>query len=146
MVKPTINHKSVIIFLFNDQKVLLQLRPNSPKVQKPNIWFPIGGKIEKGEKPKQAAIREVFEETGYKIEKLYRFLSTVSLTELGVSQTSFFVAKYDNRQTINCYEGQKMEFTDIKTAHKILKQVKPNGYFFASALTIATKLNTYSQN
>lgn len=146
MVKPTINHKSVIIFLINDEKVLLQLRPNSPKVQKPNIWFPVGGKVEKGEKSKQAAIREVFEETGYKIEKIYKFLSTVSMTELGISKTCFFVAKYDNKQPIYCYEGQKMEFTDINAAKKMLKQVKPNGRFFASALTIATKLHAYSQN
>lgn len=43
-------------------EILLQLRSDVP------IWVLPGGGIEKGETPKQAAVREVFEETGLKVK------------------------------------------------------------------------------
>jgi 8-oxo-dGTP pyrophosphatase MutT (NUDIX family) len=35
-----------------------------------NQWMPIGGQIEPGEEPADAAVREVFEETGVQVEPI----------------------------------------------------------------------------
>lgn len=59
---------AVLVFLENDQgEHLLLLRAKPPNF---GIWSPIGGKLEMGtgESPFECAVRETFEETGFKIE------------------------------------------------------------------------------
>lgn len=51
-----------IIFSKNNKKTLLVKRRDIP------IWVLPGGGIESGETPEQAVVREVFEETGFKVE------------------------------------------------------------------------------
>lgn len=46
------------VYIVNDKKVLLHLH------KKYNTWFAVGGHIKADELPHQAAVREVFEETG----------------------------------------------------------------------------------
>ncbi len=46
------------------EKILLFHRDNNPLISYPDCWEPPGGRIEKDETPKQAAIREASEETG----------------------------------------------------------------------------------
>ena len=55
-------HFTVAVFVVCEGKVLLHLH------RKLGMWPPPGGHIEKGELPDEAAAREVFEETGVKIE------------------------------------------------------------------------------
>ena len=50
-----------IIFRNNNKEVLLVKRRDMP------IWVLPGGGLEQGESPEQAAIREVYEETGYEV-------------------------------------------------------------------------------
>lgn len=52
------------IFILNDHKTLLI------KHKKLSRWLPPGGVIEKHETPDEAALREVFEEVGLKVELL----------------------------------------------------------------------------
>ena len=47
-------------------RIMLTLR--STQVQEPLTWCMPGGKIEEGETPEQAAVREAEEEVGYKVE------------------------------------------------------------------------------
>lgn len=57
----------VAVLPFFDEKVLLLQRlPTHPQA---NLWCPPGGKIDCNETPEEAVIRELFEETGIKIEK-----------------------------------------------------------------------------
>ena len=59
---------AVLVFLENDQgEHLLLLRAKPPNL---GIWSPIGGKLEMhtGESPFECAVRETYEETGFKIE------------------------------------------------------------------------------
>ena len=43
-------------------RILLQLRDDKPTIASPNMWGLFGGSVEQGEKPFDAAIREIEEE------------------------------------------------------------------------------------
>jgi 8-oxo-dGTP pyrophosphatase MutT (NUDIX family) len=55
-------HFTVAVFVVWERKVLLHLH------RKLGMWLPPGGHIERGELPDDAAVREVLEETGVKVE------------------------------------------------------------------------------
>jgi 8-oxo-dGTP pyrophosphatase MutT (NUDIX family) len=55
-------HFTVAVFVVFEGNVLLHFH------RKLGMWLPPGGHIEKDELPDEAAIREVFEETGIKVE------------------------------------------------------------------------------
>ncbi|GGI10912.1 (deoxy)nucleoside triphosphate pyrophosphohydrolase [Gottfriedia solisilvae] len=50
----------------NENRILCALR--SPEMSLPNVWEFPGGKIEKGERPEETLVREVYEELGCEIE------------------------------------------------------------------------------
>jgi 8-oxo-dGTP pyrophosphatase MutT (NUDIX family) len=53
----------------NDWRVLVLRRSTGTRC--PGSWEAVHGRIEKGERPEQAAVREVFEETGLRPARLY---------------------------------------------------------------------------
>src|SRR5215212_10137477 len=55
-------HFTVAVFVVWEGKVLLHLH------RKLGVWLPPGGHIERDELPDDAAVREVFEETGLRVE------------------------------------------------------------------------------
>ena len=55
-------HFTVAVFVVWEGKVLLHLH------KKLGMWLPPGGHIEPGELPDDAAVREVYEETGLRVE------------------------------------------------------------------------------
>ncbi len=55
-------HFTVAVFVVREGKVLLHWH------RKLGMWLPPGGHIEPGELPDEAAVREVFEETGVRAE------------------------------------------------------------------------------
>ena len=55
-------HFTVAVFVVWEEKVLLHFH------RKLGMWLPPGGHIEHGELPDDAAVREVLEETGVKVE------------------------------------------------------------------------------
>ena len=59
--KPNKNYVVILLFSKDTEKLLLVKRNKKPY---PNMWNGIGGKIEGGETPIEAAIRECKEETG----------------------------------------------------------------------------------
>lgn len=62
-------HKEICVFILNDQKeVLLQKRSPNKKAY-PNRWALLTGRVELNETFKNAAIREINEEVGLKINK-----------------------------------------------------------------------------
>ena len=65
--------EAVICFVVIDGKILMINRNNPPFM---GMWNAVGGKVEKGETPEDACVREVFEEGGIKIpvpERISRF-------------------------------------------------------------------------
>jgi 8-oxo-dGTP diphosphatase len=61
-------HAAGIIPVYPGGAILLQLRDDRPDVAAPNCWSTIGGHIEAGESPVEAAAREMEEETGRRPE------------------------------------------------------------------------------
>lgn len=86
--------KAVIIC---DHKILLFLRDDKPECKYPLHWQIVGGAIEESEKPEEALVREVGEETSYEVrnfsslgrtigsqgEAVYRYLIKVNKQDKG---------------------------------------------------------------
>ena len=94
------------ILLFDDnKKILLQHRDNKAKVC-PLFWAFFGGGIEKGEKPKEAAVREAKEELDYDLKNPALMLE-IDLKEKSAYKTKYvFMEKIDTNQKITLLEGQ----------------------------------------
>ena len=115
-----IDQLSAAIVLISEDKALIQLRDEKPSIVYPGYYSLPGGGIEKGETPKEAAKRELKEETGYIsndptffLQEIYQLLPQKRLTCRYV-----FFDTYDGKQKINCHEGQKMEFKLPKELEK----------------------------
>ncbi len=55
-------------YIRRNDEILLLYRNKKPDDPNEGKWLGIGGKVEQGETPEQANIREVYEETGIKLE------------------------------------------------------------------------------
>lgn len=114
-------HSAAVVLLRKDGYVLMQLRDNKTSIVFPNHWCVPGGRVEKNENFKQAAIRELEEETGVKISDATPIWEEIYQADDGrwINRHIFF-AMYDGEQKIACYEGQKMEFVNPKNFSKML--------------------------
>jgi 8-oxo-dGTP pyrophosphatase MutT (NUDIX family) len=69
----------------------------------PTAWESVHGRIERGESPEQAAVREVREETGLEVRRLYNvivqpfYLHTIATVELAVVFAAFVDRSHDVR-------------------------------------------------
>lgn len=61
-------YKYTVCFVKNENNILMLNREKSPIM---GVWNGVGGKIEKGETPDEGALREVFEETGIRVERYF---------------------------------------------------------------------------
>lgn len=62
-------HKEICVFILNDQKEVLLQKKSPNKKAYPNRWALLTGRVELNETFKNAAIREINEEVGLKINK-----------------------------------------------------------------------------
>lgn len=63
---PNRTNDTAWVILHTANKIILGKR--APGTNNPNQWNFFGGHIDKGETPKEAAVRELFEETSFKID------------------------------------------------------------------------------
>ena len=70
-------------------------------------WVGIGGKFEEGESPEDCLVREVFEETGIKLES-YRFRGIVTFVsdEWGTEYMCLYTAVAEDERVLPCNEGE----------------------------------------
>ncbi|TWT42767.1 NUDIX domain-containing protein [Botrimarina hoheduenensis] len=54
------------VLLIDAQERLLLLRVEDPAIDQPSLWITPGGGCEQGESPREAALRELYEEIGYR--------------------------------------------------------------------------------
>ncbi len=62
-----------IAILYQDNRFLMQLRDNDPRIVHPGCWGFFGGHIEPGESPEVAVQRELVEEIGYPMPNVTKF-------------------------------------------------------------------------
>lgn len=99
------------VILHTEKKIILGKR--APSVNNPNSWNFFGGHIDAGESPAEAAVRELKEETTFKI-------STSSLKEVSViSGAHYFSARIENpdkvKTTNEISKVQSYKLTDLPT-------------------------------
>lgn len=97
---------------------LFHLRDDLDWIADPNRWSLIGGSIDTGESPEQAAKREALEELGIRIESL-RYLDTIDAIDVVKGERhplriALFLAPIDvNTDDIELKEGQEVRYFSL---------------------------------
>ncbi len=80
---------SGVILKYNDKCLLCK---RNSEDSHPNQWFIPTGKIERGETPREAAVRELYEETDFELsENDIEFIGTIPVIENGVKSDKDFI-------------------------------------------------------
>lgn len=109
------NHGAGIVVVRDDGAVLMQHRDNKPGIFGPDHWGYPAGSVDEDEDFKEAAIRELKEETGYEPNKLFELTDEVYTRSDGQQvNRHIYWTPYDNHQEIQCNEGQEMRFVKVE--------------------------------
>jgi len=114
--------KASLIFLRNQDKVLLVLRDNKKSIPYPNYWALFGGNIEENETPKMTILREVKEEIGYNVKNI-KFIKKMEITDDPLCENRvlyIFQGNINKRlDELNLTEGQKINYFSFKEFKKL---------------------------
>ncbi|MCA9389848.1 NUDIX domain-containing protein [candidate division WWE3 bacterium] len=106
-----IDSEGASLILIDGNHALMMLRDNKEGLNYANHWCLNGGAVEPNETPKEAAIRELYEETNYHArEPIYFMTEVYALPNGKVIKAHRFFEIYDNQQELTCLEGQKLSF------------------------------------
>jgi 8-oxo-dGTP diphosphatase len=101
-----------IIFINDQQQVLLFLRDDKPTIPYPNTWDVPGGHVEAGETPEACIVREMKEEMGLTLEEFQRF-SVMEFTDR--KEYTFWKRANLDIEKIDLQEGQRLRwFTEFE--------------------------------
>ena len=98
---------TILCYIERDNKYLMMHRVKKEKDINRDKWIGVGGHFEEGESPEECVLREVLEETGYRLTS-YRFRGLVTfLSGDGVTEyMSLFTADGFEGDEIPCDEGE----------------------------------------
>ena len=110
-----------VVLLRDDGAALLQLRDEKPGLRHAGMWVMPGGHREGAESLEETGRREFLEETGYRCQALHWLLCFNNDHDLGwpAYQLAVFWARYDGVQSIECHEGQALEFVERTKADSL---------------------------
>ncbi len=119
-----------------NNKLLIYLRDDKPGISFPGYWDLFGGRVEPGETPEQALVRELKEELNIDVEQFELYKTFYSPTEANPN-TKFVYVVHIKEAAANLilYEGQYLKGIGLAERHQ---------YQFANIL--ATILDDYAQN
>jgi 8-oxo-dGTP pyrophosphatase MutT (NUDIX family) len=125
-------HEQVIcanVFIRKDNKYLV-LRRSSLKKYAPDVVHPFGGKVDLNENPYAAAVREVYEETGLKVNNLRLEAVLTEITPVADEPYNWlifhFSADYESGELQTTEEGEAIMLTaDELKAEKLFPSVAP---------------------
>lgn len=107
---------SKVILFDKDGKLVIYLRDNKPDIPFPNTWDLLGGGVEEGETPEQAAIRELEEEIGISVQTVHK-LSDYVVMDRWIFH--IFWAKIDVPVAeLTLREGQRLEGIRLDERHR----------------------------
>jgi 8-oxo-dGTP pyrophosphatase MutT (NUDIX family) len=107
-------HGAGIVMVRKDGAVLMQHRDDKQGIFYPDYWGYPGGSVEDGEDFKAAAVRELYEETGYTPTKVYPLTDEVYIRSDGEKvNRHIYWTVYDEKQEIKCNDGQEMKFVKL---------------------------------
>ncbi len=100
--------QSTLCYMENDGSYLMMHRTKKQNDMNIHKWIGVGGKFEAGETPFECAKREIFEETGFKANKLkYRGIVTFVSNEFGTEYMHLFTCDdFEGSLNENCNEGE----------------------------------------
>src|SRR5215831_7589258 len=105
----SVHRVAAVILVDSSGRLLLQLRDGGT-TKDPHRWGPPGGRVEPGEEPHEAAVRELEEETGLRVDRLDLFWS--GLMPSGNEFHFYYGATSSGPHEVQCNEGAAMEFVD----------------------------------
>jgi len=122
------------VCLINGDSYLFQLRDNKIEIRSRGKWVLPGGKKNQMETSKNAAIREFYEETNYKLKTILP-IGRYFINEYFYKSfyLSLFFAYFSPNQKIYCREGQRLKFINKSNFNlynvdpfikKIIKNIK----------------------
>lgn len=112
---------SAVFLIKRNGALLLQLRDDNPAIHRPGCWVIPGGHRRLGESNLECARREFLEETLYNCNYLH-YIDTVLDTAGDYRYwLHMYWELYDEKQKIECMEGQKLTFVDRADGDDYLK-------------------------
>lgn len=112
------NHLVTTLIVNHRDEILMMLRDIKPGIANPGNWAFIGGHIEYGETPADAAAREIHEETSISIA--VKDLKTLTvLREKNRQKYVFYVTGQWKDSDIIRGEGQEMRFVPLDQVQRL---------------------------
>ena len=128
------------LLIRDDLSVLLQLRDEKPAILYPGYWAIPAGRLEPAESLEAGAVRELAEETGYRMAHPKPLPSLEGVFPDGQQVIRYvFWDVYDSDQAIRVLEGRAMEFIPV-AAVASLKLVPGNDLIIASCVAAYEQL------
>lgn len=129
------NQVATALLFDGNNKLLIYLRDDKPEISFPGYWDLFGGRVEPGETPEQALVRELKEELNIDIQQFELYKTFESPTEANPNVKFVYVVKIEAAaESLTLYEGQYLKAIDLE---------ERNEYRFANIL--AQILEDYAQ-
>jgi 8-oxo-dGTP pyrophosphatase MutT (NUDIX family) len=125
-----INDAVAAIIVYEDGRILMQLRDDCPDIWYPNHWGLFGGGVEVGEDPEEALRRELYEElelVKQPTRPLAKFDFDLSPIGHGKAFRSYFEVQIDaaDMNKICIHEGKEARLFEVR---EILSEIRITPY------------------